>query len=134
MNRPDPAVEQCHIYRNGFSTGMISAPASIFAPGDELACGCDPIQEPVCPLPPTPWCQNLQNLNCRDGQPGEQCEPTRDHWFHGEIDIACDCIASACQEVTITPTRRDTRWSCDNSCPTADQQCVVIFMNGDRPT
>jgi len=131
VNCPDPAVEQCHIYRNGFSTGLISAPASIFAPGDELACGCDPIQEPVCPLPPTPWCQNLQNLNCRDGQPGEQCEPTLvTIGFTGDIDIcACDCVANACQEVTITPDPTGYTLSCDNECLNADQQCV-IFMNG----
>lgn len=138
VNCPNPAVETCHIYRNGFSTGLISAPASNFAPGDELSCACDPIMQPVCPLPPTaPWCQNLQNINCRDGQPGEECEPTLvTVSFTGDLDIcACDCLANECQEVSINPDATGAGYvlSCENSCPVAGQQCV-IFVNGVQTT
>jgi hypothetical protein len=108
VNCPDPAVEECHIYRNGFTTGLISAPATAFSPGDELTCACDPIVTDVCPLTPTPWCQNLQQIMCRDGQPGEDwCRPRT-------VDFTASTSARATAWPTIARESRSRRTQPDS--------------------
>ncbi len=125
---PDPD-EQCVIWNNGVSTGLIAAHSSTFAIDDQLTCGCDPISNPVCALPPTQplWCQNLQQSDCRDGVNNEECHPILVSVpATGGITIReCDCLNNECRKMAIELDPVGYTMTCVYHCPTPGTQCVI---------
>ena len=134
---PDP-TQDCVIFRNGVSTGQISAPVTQFAVGDKLICDCDPPDDQLCPIPAGQnWCNNLQPIDCKDDGTGGNCEPTMVYGgtAAGGFSVRhCDCVGDDCRKLSIEPDAAGATIRCIHECPDPATERCVIHLDGAATT